>query len=511
MRKLILIILDGWGLTSVKKSSAIYQANTPFIDFCHMNYPFSKLHASGLLVGLPKGQMGNSEVGHINLGSGRKVIQSLEEINKSIKKGSFQKKIDPVFDYVHSCEKNIHFIGLLSDGGVHSHMNHLFHLLKIAHRKKIKNVFVHAFTDGRDTSPNSGIFYVKSLLNMMNHSVGQLSTVIGRYYSMDRDKRWKRIKIAYDAMVHSKGMYTNNVVKSIEISYNKKITDEFLFPLIVVDSFGNPISRIKKGDVVFCFNFRSDRSRQITECLTGYNNNFLSNNNDKLDLYYVTMTCYNQKYEDIYVLFKKKNLSNTLGEVLEKKGKKQIRIAETEKYPHVTYFFSGGREIPFSGETRILCTSPKVSTYDLEPKMSAKIIVNQIVPQIKKKKADFICLNFSNPDMVGHTGKMKETITACEFVDECVKICFKESMKNSYTVIIVGDHGNADYMINSDGTPNTSHTSSLVPFILLGKEFKNKKNILKKESVLSDVAPTILQLMNLPKPNEMSGNSILLS
>ncbi|WP_185870336.1 2,3-bisphosphoglycerate-independent phosphoglycerate mutase [Blattabacterium cuenoti] len=506
-KRLILIILDGWGITSNsnKKSSAIYQAYTPFIDFCCFNYPFSKLHASGFLVGLPEGQMGNSEVGHINLGSGRKVVQSLEEINNSIEKGIFKKKVCSIFDYVLSYEKKIHFIGLLSNGGVHSHINHLFYLLKIAHSKKIKNVFIHAFTDGRDTSPRNGIFYVKNLLDIMNQSVGQLSSVVGRYYSMDRDKRWERTKIAYDAMVHSKGIYTNNIIQSIEESYKKKITDEFLLPLIVVDSFGNPISRIEKGDVVFCFNFRSDRSRQITEYLTNYNNII----EKKLDLYYVTMTCYNHKYKNVYVLFEKKNLSNTLGEILEKEGKKQIRIAETEKYPHVTFFFSGGRETPFDRETRILCQSPKVSTYDLKPEMSAKIIVNQILPRIRKKEADFICLNFANPDMVGHTGKMRETIKACEFVDECVKICSKEAIKNLYTVLIVGDHGNADYMINSDGSPNTSHTNSLVPFILIDNAFKNKKNILKEKAILSDVSPTILQLMNLPKPNNMTGNSII--
>ncbi|AWU43669.1 2,3-bisphosphoglycerate-independent phosphoglycerate mutase [Blattabacterium sp. (Cryptocercus kyebangensis)] len=518
MKKLILIILDGWGLSSSEKysSSAIHMAKTPFIDSCYKYFPFSKLQASGLSVGLPEGQMGNSEVGHINLGSGRKVIQSLEEINNSIQNKIFQRKVNSIFDYVSYTKKKIHFIGLLSDGGVHSHINHLFYLLKMVHKKRIKKVFVHAFTDGRDSSPKKGIFYLKNLFSFMRKNVGKLSSVIGRYYSMDRDKRWDRTQIAYDAIVHSKGYYCkyDNILRYIEDSYNKGITDEFLKPIISIDNFGNPISKIEKDDVVFCFNFRSDRSRQLTEFLT---NNLEKDTNTnsfsgikKLDLYYITMTCYNPEYKNVYVLFKKENLSNTLGEILEKEGKKQIRIAETEKYPHVTFFFSGGREIPFVGETRILCKSPKVTTYDLKPEMSAKKIVNRIIPELKKKEVDFICLNFANPDMVGHTGKMKETIKACEFIDYCTKICSEEALKNLYTVMIVGDHGNADYMINPDGSPNTSHSSSFVPFILLDQIFKNNKNILlKKEAVLSDVSPTILQLMNLPKPNIMNGISII--
>ncbi|WP_185881734.1 2,3-bisphosphoglycerate-independent phosphoglycerate mutase [Blattabacterium cuenoti] len=510
MKKLILIILDGWGLSNPNSFySAIEQANTPFIDYCYQQYPSSKLHASGIPVGLPDGQMGNSEVGHINLGSGRKVVQSLEEIDESIKNKIFIEKINPILDYVTYSGKKIHFIGLLSDGGVHSHINHLFALLDAANEKNIKNVFIHAFTDGRDSSPKNGIKYIKKLLEKTKISVGKLSSVIGRYYSMDRDKRWERTKIAYDALVHSKGFYTNNILECMNSFYDKGITDEFITPIIVGDSFGNPFSRIEKGDVVLCFNFRSDRSRQITELLIHKNNNnSLNINIQNMNLYYVTMTCYNPEYKDVYVLFEKKNLSNTLGEVLEKNGKKQIRIAETEKYPHVTFFFSGGREKPFHGETRILCDSPKIPTYDLKPEMSAKEIVNKIIPELRRKETDFICLNFANPDMVGHTGKMLETIKACEFVDNCTKVCSEESIKNSYTVIIVGDHGNADCMINLDGTPNTTHTNSLVPFILLDPVFR-KKDILRKEAVLSDVSPTILQLMGLPKPCIMSGNSII--
>ncbi|WP_185852599.1 2,3-bisphosphoglycerate-independent phosphoglycerate mutase [Blattabacterium cuenoti] len=509
MKKLILIILDGWGLSNKKNfDSAINQANTPFIDSCYQKYPFSKLHASGISVGLPDGQMGNSEVGHINLGSGRKDIQSLEEINESIRNKLFIEKVNPILDYVISSRKRIHFFGLLSDGGVHSHINHLFALLDAAYEKNIKNVFIHAFTDGRDSSPRNGIKYIKKLLEKTKRSVGKLSSVIGRYYSMDRDKRWARTKIAYDALVHSKGFYTENILECINSFYDRGITDEFITPIIVGDHSGNHFSRIEKGDVVLCFNFRSDRSRQITELLTNNSNNSSSLNEKKMNLYYVTMTCYNPEYKDIYVLFEKKNLSNTLGEILEKNGKKQIRIAETEKYPHVTFFFSGGREKPFDGETRILCESPKISTYDLKPEMSAKRIVNKIIPELRRKETDFICLNFANPDMVGHTGKMLETIRACEFVDNCTKVCSEEAIKNSYTVVIVGDHGNADCMINLDGSPNTTHTNSLVPFILLDPTFKNK-NVLRKEAILSDVSPTILQLMGLSKPCIMSGDSII--
>ncbi|WP_185866966.1 2,3-bisphosphoglycerate-independent phosphoglycerate mutase [Blattabacterium cuenoti] len=512
MKRLMLIILDGWGLTTSQNYyfSAIEQANTPFINFCYKNYPSSKLEASGYHVGLPKGQMGNSEVGHINLGSGRKVPQSLEKINISIKNNSFREKVDVLFNEVFISKKRIHFIGLLSDGGVHSHMNHLFYLLKIAYKKKIKDVFIHVFTDGRDSSPKRSIFYIKELLNVTKQYVGTLCSVIGRYYSMDRDQKWERTKKAYDVMVNSKGIYTKNIISSIEEFYNKGVTDEFLSPLVIVDENEVPISKIKNGDVVFCFNFRPDRSRQITELLIGYNTPF--SEMKKLDLsYYITMTCFNPKYKGVHVLFKKEYLSDTLGEILEKEGKQQIRIAETEKYPHVTFFFSGGRETPFNREIRILCKSPKVPTYDLKPEMSAENIVKKIIPELKRKQSDFICLNFANPDMVGHTGKMKETIKACEFVDKCAKYCSEEAIKNSYTVIIVGDHGNADCMINIDGTPHTAHTTSLVPFIILNRDIKKQDIFLKNKGVLSDVAPTILQLMGLPIPKIMNGTSIIIN
>ncbi|WP_185868858.1 2,3-bisphosphoglycerate-independent phosphoglycerate mutase [Blattabacterium cuenoti] len=509
MKKLMLIILDGWGISSSINCSAIEQAYTPFIDYCCDNYPFSKLEASGAYVGLPKNQMGNSEVGHMNLGSGRKVVQTLEKINRSIENGLFRKKINPIFDKIR--KKRIHFIGLLSDGGVHSHMNHLFYLLKIAHEKKINDVFIHVFTDGRDSSPRMSIFYIKELLKKTKKYVGKLSTVTGRYYSMDRDQRLERTNKAYNAMVHSKGFYTKNVFSSIEEFYKNGITDEFLSPLIIIDDKGVPVAKIENGDVVFCFNFRSDRSRQITEFLND-NDSFLDYSDlRKINLsHYITMTCFNPKYKNVSVLFERDYLINTLGEILEKEGRKQIRIAETEKYPHVTFFFSGGRETPFDKETRIICSSPKVSTYDLKPEMSAKNIVKKIIPELNKKISDFICLNFANPDMVGHTGKMDKTIKACEFVDFYTKSCVEEAIKNSYIVIIVGDHGNADCMINPDGSPNTTHTTSLVPFIILDQKINKQNFLLKKKGSLSDVAPTILQLMGIPIPNIMTGSSMII-
>ncbi|WP_185882770.1 2,3-bisphosphoglycerate-independent phosphoglycerate mutase [Blattabacterium cuenoti] len=513
MKKLILIILDGWGITSFEnlKYSAISQAHTPFLDFCFNNYPYSELFASGEEVGLPKGQMGNSEVGHINLGSGRKVIQTLEKINLSIQNNDFRKLIYNIFDQNYLHNKNIHLIGLLSDGGVHSHMDHLFYLLKIFHEKKIKNIFIHVFTDGRDSNPKNGIEYINKLIKISNKYVGKLSTIIGRYYAMDRDRRWERTKIAYDSMTNLNGDLSENIYNSMKVSYEKGITDEFLKPIIMVDKKGDPISRIENKDVVFCFNFRPDRSRQITEFFINDNKNFCINKGIKnINLSkYITMTCFKESYKNVEFVFKNEKLLNTLGEILSKKGKKQIRIAETEKYPHVTFFFSGGREKPFKKETRIMCPSPKVATYDLKPEMSSWNILKKLIPELKKKYADFICLNFANPDMVGHTGNMIKTIQACEIVDKCTKICIEEAVKNSYMVIIVGDHGNAEYMINKDGSMNTSHTTSMVPFVFLKKNIKKQNILLKKKNSLSDVAPTILKLMNLPIPNAMTGIPII--
>ncbi|WP_185877208.1 2,3-bisphosphoglycerate-independent phosphoglycerate mutase [Blattabacterium cuenoti] len=504
MKKLMLLILDGWGINLEKNKliSAINKAKTPFIDYCYNKYINSQLEASGNYVGLPKGQMGNSEVGHINLGSGRKVIQSLEKINIHIKNGLLETKLNDLFKRFSFNKKKIHFIGLLSDGGVHSHMNHLFYLLKIFNKKNIKNIFIHVFTDGRDSSSKNSIIYIKKLLNKTKKYGGKLSSVIGRFYSMDRNKRWNRTKIAYNAMVNCKGIHVCDIFNYIENCYKKKNTDEFLYPAIITNKDGIPITKIENDDIVFCFNFRPDRSRQIIEYLTGYNNKY-----NKIKLHAcITMTCYNTNYKNVFSIFTQKNISNTIGEVLEKEGKKQIRIAETEKYPHVTFFFSGGRETPFNNETRILCQSPKVKTYDLKPEMSAMKITKNTITMLEKNEFDFFCINFANPDMVGHTGNMKKTIEACEVVDYCVKLCSKKALNNLYSVIIVGDHGNADYMINKDGSPNTTHSTSLVPFILLD----NDKNIInRKKGALCDVAPTILYIMNLPIPNEMTGIPII--
>ncbi|WP_185855358.1 2,3-bisphosphoglycerate-independent phosphoglycerate mutase [Blattabacterium cuenoti] len=513
MKKLILIILDGWGIPpknfELFSSSAIEQAKTPFIDYCYNNYPYSKLIASGEHVGLPKGQMGNSEVGHINLGSGRKIVQSLKRINLSIKNGTFKKKID--FLLKNTEEKKIHFIGLLSNGGIHSHINHLFHIIKILYEKRInKKIYIHAFTDGRDTSAKESMIHISNLMEVLKKYGGQLSTVIGRYYAMDRDFKWERTKIAYDAMVNCKGFFTKNIFSSIEDSYKRGITDEFLQPFIIVDENSHPIARIKNGDIVFCFNFRSDRSRQITELFIGSNNPCICEKKVNITNY-ITMTCYNNKYNNVLSMFKEQILSDTIGEVLEKEGRKQIRISETEKYPHVTYFFSGGREIPFENEIRIMCPSPKVSTYDLKPEMSSIKIVNSIIPKLRKQYYDFICLNFANPDMVGHTGKMLETIKACEFVDKCTRLCVEEAIKNFYMVVIVGDHGNAECMLDINGEPNTKHTTSPVPFIFIENKIKKENIILREGAILSDVAPTILKLMNLPIPEAMTGNTIIKS
>lgn len=508
MKKLMLVILDGWGITNSKYyfRSAIRKEYTPFFNYCLKNYPSSKLQASGSYVGLPDNQMGNSEVGHINLGSGRKITQNLKIINNSIKNESFFRKLEEVFSSI-KYNKNIriHCIGLLSDGGIHSHIGHLFYLLKFFHKKNIKNIFIHAFTDGRDSYQKNGIKYIKKLLEKTKKYGGILSTVIGRFYSMDRDLKWNRTKIAYDAMVNLKGVYTDNIIKSIENSYNNNITDEFLFPFILRNDKKH--SNIRNGDIVFCFNFRGDRSRQIIECLINYKIFSLKN---KINLFNcLTMTCFNEKYKNVTPIFKQKKLLNTLGEILEKEGKKQIRIAETEKYPHVTFFFSGGRETPFYNEYRILCPSPKVSTYDLVPEMSAMKIANNVISILNKKEFDFICVNFANPDMVGHTGNMKKTIIACNFVDKCLNLCCKKAIENSYIVFIVGDHGNADYMINEDGTPNTTHSNSLVPFIILDQENRKNNIILKEEGALLNVSPTILNYMKLPIPSEMTGNSMI--
>ena len=504
-KRVLLMILDGWGIAKNKDVSAIYKADTPYIDSLLLKYPHSKLEASGLAVGLPEGQMGNSEVGHMNIGAGRVVYQDLVRVNKAVADQSLAQNqtLLTAFNYAKQQNKKVHFIGLLSDGGVHAHIDHLKALCSIAHQESINNLYIHAFTDGRDTDPKGGLNYLRDIQNHLNKTTGTIASVTGRYFAMDRDNRWERISLAYDAMVNSKGEYTNDLFDSLQKSYDSGVTDEFIKPIIHIDKNNKPVAQIENGDVVFCFNFRTDRGREITQALT--QRDFPEYSMEKLDLHYVTMTNYDDTFENINVVFKKDNLKNTLGEVLEKSNKKQIRIAETEKYPHVTFFFSGGRENTFVGEKRLLCPSPKVATYDLQPEMSAKDIRDKIVPELNDKSADFICLNFANPDMVGHTGDFKAATTACEVVDKCAKVVTEAALENDYTAIIIADHGNSDCMINEDGSPNTAHTTSLVPCILVGKTIDRSI----EDGKLGDLAPTILKIMSISIPEEMTGNILV--
>ncbi|MFT6969525.1 MAG: 2,3-bisphosphoglycerate-independent phosphoglycerate mutase [Roseivirga sp.] len=503
-KKVLLMILDGWGIGTNAEVSAIDHAKTPFVDSLYKKYAHSKLEASGLAVGLPLGQMGNSEVGHMNIGAGRVVYQDLVKVNKAVEEGTLadNSTLIEAFAYARTQAKKVHFIGLLSDGGVHSHINHLKGLLSIAHQHELKNVFVHAFTDGRDTDPKGGSTYLVDLEGHMANTTGMIASVVGRYFAMDRDNRWERVKLAYDAMVNGIGKATENIQKSIKESYQAGVTDEFIAPIIHAVN-GKAVGNIEEGDVVLCFNFRTDRGREITQALT--QKDFPEQNMKALSLYYVTMTNYNDSFENVHVMFDKDNLKNTLGEVLEKAGKKQVRIAETEKYPHVTFFFSGGRETAFEGESRILCPSPKVATYDLQPEMSANDIKEAIVKELDKQEVDFVCLNFANPDMVGHTGVFSAAVKACETVDACAETVMAAALKNGYTTIVIADHGNSDIMVNSDGSPNTAHTTNLVPCILVDSELRPKM----KDGKLGDLAPTILHLMGVEKPVEMTGDILI--
>ena len=502
-KKVILMILDGWGNSPDPKVSAIDNADTNFIDSLYKKYPFSNLRTDGLYVGLPDGQMGNSEVGHMNLGAGRIVYQDLAKINISIEQNKFKKEkvIEETFEFAKNNNKNIHFLGLISDGGVHSHINHLKALIDIAKDYNIES-YIHGFTDGRDVDPKSGSEYISDLNEYVKNSPVQIASITGRYYAMDRDNRWERIKLAYDALVNAEGEKSSNLISSIENNYANGCTDEFIKPIIKVNSNNQPISRIKNDDVVIFFNFRTDRGRELTKVLSQEDN--LEFNMKKLNLHYVTMTNYDNTFSNINVVFNKSNLDNTLGEILEKNNKNQLRISETEKYPHVTFFFSGGRENIFKGESRILKNSPKVATYDLKPEMSAYEITDSLVKEINLGTHDFICLNFANGDMVGHTGSMKAAIKACESVDKCVEAVIKSANKNNYTTILIADHGNCETMINPDGTPNTAHTTNPVPIILVDNDLKNIKN-----GILGDIAPTILKLMGIEKPKEMTQESLI--
>ena len=503
-KKVLLVILDGWGISKNPDYSAIDKAKTPFIDSLNKTYPSAKLKTHGKSVGLPENQMGNSEVGHMNIGAGRIVSQELEKINNSIKNKTFENQpvLQNCLDSVKLSGKNLHLIGLLSDGGVHSHISHLESIIDICVKKSIENVFIHCFTDGRDVDPKSGIEFLKKINEKINSSKYVLASVIGRYFAMDRDNRWERIKKTYDLLVKGYGEKSNNIIKSVQDSYDLGITDEFINPIILVDNNNYPKATIKDGDSVIFFNFRTDRGRQLTEALT--QKDFTNLEMKKLSIELITMTEYDNSFNGVKSIYDSKNIEETLGQVISTNNRSQLRIAETEKYPHVTFFFNGGKESPFKNEQRILCPSPKVPTYDLKPEMSAIEIKNSVLKELEKKHSDFICLNFANPDMVGHTGNMEAAIKACETVDLCCKEIVKSGNKNNYSTIIIADHGNCDIMKNLDGTPNTAHTKNLVPIIIVDNDIKEVKN-----GILADVAPTILKLMNLKKPKLMTGKSLI--
>jgi 2,3-bisphosphoglycerate-independent phosphoglycerate mutase len=498
-KKLVLIILDGWGIGDGSKADAIANSKTPFYDHLLKTYPHSQLLTDGENVGLPEGQMGNSEVGHLNIGAGRIVYQDLAKINKAVREKTIDK--NPVLlealEYAKKNNKSLHLMGLLSPGGIHSHEQHLYKLCDLAKEHGLKNVFIHAFMDGRDCDPKSGLKHIINLENHLKTSVGKIASVLGRYYAMDRDKRWERIKLAYDLLVNGVGKKFSNAVEAVKKSYEENVTDEFIKPCIISEE-----GKIKEGDAVICFNFRTDRCREITTVLT--QKDFPDFGMKTISLHYVTMARYDDTFKNVHVIFEKENLSMTLGEVLSKTGKKQIRISETEKYPHVTFFFSGGREKEFDGEKRIMIPSQKVATYDLKPEMSATEVTDAIVAELKKAEADFVCLNFANPDMVGHTGVFQAVTKAVETVDACNKRVVETGIENGYSFIIIADHGNAEFMINSDGSPNTAHTTNPVPCILIDKDYKNISN-----GKLADLAPTILKILGLKIPKEMNGKILV--
>jgi 2,3-bisphosphoglycerate-independent phosphoglycerate mutase len=503
-KKVALLILDGWGYGRHDQSNAIFSANTPFVDSLLEKYPNSKLTASGIAVGLPEGQMGNSEVGHMNLGAGRVVYQELGRIHKAVEDRELPANnvLKEAFEYAKKNNKAVHFIGLVSDGGVHAHTKHLRGLCDAALEYNLDQVYIHAFLDGRDTDPNSGKGYISALEAYLTGKPIQLASLIGRYYAMDRDNRWERVKLAYDLLVNGTGKFATNAALAIQESYDAGITDEFIQPIVLTHNDEQPIAVIKDGDVVVSFNFRTDRGREITIALT--QKSFPEQNMRPLQLHYVTMTTYDDTFKGVKVIFTKDDLTKTLGEVLQYAGKNQIRIAETEKYPHVTFFFSGGREKEFANEKRLLIPSPKVATYDLQPEMSAEGIRDAILPELQSGWPDFICLNFANTDMVGHTGVFEAVVKAAETVDACVKAVVETGIANGYSFIIIADHGNADYMINEDGSPNTAHTTNLVPCIVIDKDVTAVQ-----DGKLGDIAPTVLKMMGVAIPEEMTGNVLV--
>jgi 2,3-bisphosphoglycerate-independent phosphoglycerate mutase len=504
--KVLLAILDGWGHGQKPEVSAIAQANTPFVDSLYGKYPNSELVTYGEEVGLPEGQMGNSEVGHLNIGAGRVVYQELVRINKAVREKTLQQNpvIIKAFETAKANQVAVHFIGLVSDGGVHSHINHLKGLCDIATENGLEKVFIHAFMDGRDTSPTGGLAYLQEVHEHIAGSPVKVASVIGRYYAMDRDKRWERVKLAYDLLVQGKGKATTDYLAAVETSYTENITDEFIQPTVVTNDEGQPLATIQPNDVVICYNFRTDRCREITEVLT--QREMPEFGMATLSLHYVTMTRYDDAFKGVHVVFEKDNLVNTLGEVLEIANKTQFRIAETEKYPHVTFFFSGGRETTFKGENRKIIPSAKVATYDLKPEMSAYEITDAAVEEIETKAPNFICLNYANADMVGHTGVFEAAVKAAETVDKCAERLIQTALKNDYGVIVIADHGNSDFMINEDGSPHTAHTLNPVPCFYIAND---TTGVNLKNGKLGDVAPTILELLGLEQPSEMDGVSLL--
>lgn len=498
--------MDGWGLGQVPSADAIAQANTPFVDGLYQKFPHATLITHSELVGLPDGQMGNSEVGHLNIGAGRIVYQELARINKAIRERELHQNptLLQAIQYAKTNGKPLHIMGLVSDGGVHSHINHLKAIIDIVEEQGLAQAYIHAFTDGRDCDPKSGLGFLREIVAYTQGKATQLASVVGRYYAMDRDKRWERVKLAYDLLVKAEGEATNDVLATFATRYAAGETDEFIKPIVCAAENGAPMAKIQDGDALLCFNFRTDRPREISQVLT--QTDFPDFGMHKLRLHYVTMTNYDETYQNVHIIFQNDNLINTLGEVLANAGKTQVRIAETEKYPHVTFFFNGGREEPFVGERRLLVPSPKVATYDLQPEMSAYGITDAIVSDIVENQPDFICLNYANADMVGHTGDFAAAIKAAETVDTCMNKLVNTALDYDYDCLLIADHGNSDYMINEDGSPNTAHTKNPVPLIYAsaqatGAQVKNGK--------LGDIAPTILSLMGVPAPTEMTGEVLI--
>ncbi|ANW97080.1 2,3-bisphosphoglycerate-independent phosphoglycerate mutase [Wenyingzhuangia fucanilytica] len=498
-KKVILMILDGWGITQDPKVSAVYNANTSYIDSLYNKYPNASLRTDGEFVGLPDGQMGNSEVGHMNLGAGRIVYQNLTRINIAVREKTLgqEKVLVDTYKYAKENNKKVHLLGLVSNGGIHAHIDHIKGLLDVAKENEVDNLFLHAFTDGRDTDPKSGAAFISDIQEHMSKTTGELASMTGRYFAMDRDNRWERVAKAYNAVVHAEGTKSTDAIASLKANYAAGVTDEFLEPVIMTNADGTPKATIEEGDVVLFFNYRTDRGRELTNMLS--QNDFPEHNTKKLDLYYTTITLYDETFKGINVIYNNDNIKNTIGEVLSKAGKKQIRIAETEKYPHVTFFFSGGQEEPFEGESRILRDSPKVATYDLKPEMSAYELKDALCEDLKKGEADFVCLNFANGDMVGHTGMMDAAIKACEAVDACAKAVIETGLENGYSTLVIADHGNCEVMMNPDGSPNTAHTTNPVPLIVVDNDIKEIK-----DGVLGDVAPTILKMIGVEQPEDMT-------